>query len=159
MIKSSCNCQVRYWTNYKIRVSSRDMTATGWGEGKSTLVKLKDVMQAGLHAAAGGSSLIHHHLFSMTVHIPEHMAPSSLQTISTCTQHEEQSPREHGSEPGHGFSSAGTGSSLLRLTGLGCSLPSPQPQGPQGREWAVRSMVIRWSRVSTLLLEISRLSK
>lgn len=69
---------------------------------------------------------------------PEHITPSSLQTISPCTQPEEQSSREHGGEPCHGFSLAGTGSSWLCLTGLGCFLPSLQPQGPkaQSRQWA-----------------------
>lgn len=47
VIKSSCNCRVRHWTNYKTRVSSTDMTVTGWEEGKSICVKLKDVTQAG----------------------------------------------------------------------------------------------------------------
>lgn len=44
-------------------------------------------------------------------------------------------------EPCHGFSSAETGSSLLCLKGLGCFVPSPQPQGPLGREQAECSMV------------------
>lgn len=151
VIKSSCNCGVRYWTNYKTWVSSTDVTATDWKAGKDTLAKLKDVTWAGMQAAAGGSSPIEHHPFSISVHTPEHIVPSSLQIISPCTQLEEQSSREYGGEPSHGFSSAGTGSSLLCLTGLGCFVPSPQPQGPQGREWAVSSTVTSAPRAGPAL--------
>lgn len=55
----------QYWTNYKTSVSSTDVTVTGWEKGKPKLVKLKHVTQAGVQAAAGGSSPIQHHPFSM----------------------------------------------------------------------------------------------
>lgn len=136
--ESSCNCGVRYWTNYKTRVSSTDVTVTVWEEGKPTLAKLKDVTQAGCRQQQE-EAVPYNTIHSLCLCTPpEHITPSSLHTISPCTQPEEQSSREHGGEPCHGFSLAGTGSSLLCLTGLGCFLPSLQPQGPkaQSRQWA-----------------------
>lgn len=157
VIKSSCNCRVRHWTNYKTRVSSTDMTVTGWEEGKSICVKLKDVTQAG--SSRRKQSHTPPSILYDCAHPRTHGLPPAFKLSPLAPNTRSRAPGSMEVSQAMGFSSAGTGSSLLCLTGLGCSLPPPQPQGPQGREWAVSSMVTPRSRVSTLLLEISRLSK
>lgn len=126
VIKSSHNCGVRYWTNYKTWVSSTDVTVTDWEEGKPTLAKLKDITQAGVQAAAGGSSPIQHHPFSMSVHTPK--THGSLQPSNYLPLHPIWGAKLQGpwrwTMPWLQLSWR-TGSPLLCLTALGCFLLSP----------------------------------
>lgn len=132
----------------------RYMTVTGWEEGKSICVKLKDVTQAG--SSRRKQSHTPPSILYDCAHPRTHGLPPAFKLSPLAPNTRSRAPGSMEVSQAMGFSSAGTGSSLLCLTGLGCSLPPPQPQGPQGREWAVSSMVTPRSRVSTLLLEISK---